>query len=62
MKEWIDSASYEALLHHWRFAPAGDLFFQGEIGNYYTKVMTKRRSEISNDEYVKVSKTIGWES
>ena len=61
MKNWVDNASYEQLLSRWRFAPDGDLMFQGEIGNYYTEVMKKRREEVGNEEHVRASKSIGWE-
>ena len=43
-KEWIDKASYETLLCKWRFAPAGDVIFQGEIGECYSKVMSEKRA------------------
>lgn len=60
MKEWIDNASYEALLSRWRNAPAGDPFFQGEVGEYYKKVMGDRRVEVGDAEHVPASKRIGW--
>jgi len=60
MKDWIDNASYEELLSKWRFAPIGDLFFQGEIGNYYSKKMAEKRKEMDISEHVKISKNIGW--
>ena len=60
MKQWIDNASYEQLLSRWRFAPVGDLMFQGEIGDYYTEVMKKKGEEVGNEERVRVSKNIGW--
>lgn len=62
MKAWIDNASYESLLKKWRFAPAGDEFFQGEIGNYYSTVMFRKRDEVGNSEHVRASKSIGWEN
>ena len=43
-KKWIDEASYEDLLRKWRFAPAGDPMFQGDTGEYYSKVMNEQRS------------------
>jgi len=61
MKAWIDGASYEELLRRWRFAPSGDPIFQGETGDYYTKVMAKKREEIGPGEHTKASKKIGWE-
>jgi len=59
-KEWIDNATYEQLLSHWRFAPVGSPWFQGEIGDYYDKVMKKRGKEAGSEERVKASKNIGW--
>ena len=36
-KNYIDSLSYESLLHKWRFAPIGDPMFQDETGKYFTQ-------------------------
>lgn len=58
-KAWIDTASYEALLSHWRFAPVGDSIFQGEAGKYYKQVMARKRHEVGNGEHVRASKAIG---
>ena len=60
-KNWIDNASYESLLNKWRFAPAGSEWFQGEIGEYYQKVMFRKRDEVGADAAVQASKNIGWE-
>lgn len=59
MKEWIDNASYESLLSKWRFAPVGSPWFQGEIGDYYSKAMAVKRSANPNAA-VSASKAIGW--
>lgn len=59
-KEWIDNASYEALLHKWRFAPIGDMTFQGEDGDYYAKVMFEKKDALDHTEQVAVSKRVGW--
>lgn len=59
MKQWIDSASYEALLSRWRFVRAGDPFFQGEVGNYYAKVMREKRAAVGDDAHVAASKRLG---
>jgi hypothetical protein len=68
MKHWIDTAPYEALLRKWRFAPAGDPFFQGEVGEYYSKRLVgeyyskrlrERRESEGNDVHVAASKAIG---
>jgi hypothetical protein len=60
MREWIDKASYEQLLKQWRFAPFGDPFFQGDIGDYYSKQLAKKRDEVGDEEHVRISKEIGW--
>ena len=60
MKDWIDKASYEQLLSKWRSAPAGSPFFQGETGQYYSRVMAKKRENVGNAEHVRASKSIGW--
>jgi hypothetical protein len=60
MKDWIDNASYRDLLSRWRHHDVGSPWFQGEIGHYYSKVMSRKRSEISTDEQVAASKSIGW--
>lgn len=57
-KQWIDNASYEQLLGRWRFAPIGDPIFQGECGEYYSKIMAQKR-ETAN--HVQASKNVGWE-
>ena len=59
MKNWIDDADYESLLSKWRNAPAGNPFFQGDIGKYYTKAMAEKRSQVGNAEHVRASKSIG---
>lgn len=61
MIKWIDNATYEQLLSKWRFAPAGDPFFQGDVGDYYKAKMSERREEIGPDASAAASKRIGWE-
>lgn len=61
MKAWIDGASYQQLLYKWRFSEVGSPFFQGDMGDYYAKVMAKKREEIGTDEAARASKAIGWE-
>ena len=61
MKEWIDNARYEQLLSKWRFAPVGNPFFQGELGDYYSNKMAEKREEVGHAESVRASKSIGWE-
>ena len=62
MKAWIDAASYESLLSKWRFAAVGDPFFQGEVGQYYSATMARKRAEVGQSEAVMASKSIGWEA
>lgn len=60
LKDWIDNASYEQLFSKWRFEPIGSPYFQGATGDYYSKVMAQKRSEVGQEEYVRASKSIGW--
>jgi len=59
-KKYIDNLSYEQLLSHWRFAPIGDSWFQGETGEYWGSVMKKKKEEIGGTKAVCISKDIGW--
>lgn len=59
-KDWIDTASYEALLRRWRFG-AGDPVFNGESGSYYAEVMRARREKYGPEVHTAASKAIGWE-
>ena len=61
-KQKIDSMSYEALLSRWRFAPVGDPMFVGEVGDYYSKVMSEKRQAVGPSAAVAASKTIGWDA
>jgi len=61
MKKEIDSRSYEDLLSKWRYAPIGDPYFQGEVGEYYSKVMAEKRAEVGHNAAVAASKSIGWD-
>ena len=60
-KEHIDSLSYSQLLSQWRFAPAGDPWFQGETGEYWGKRMSELRSQPDGQErHASASKALGW--
>jgi hypothetical protein len=59
-KEWIDNASYYALMNRWRFSKAGDPIFQDEAGEYYKTVMAELRQKIGNTEHVRISKNLGF--
>jgi hypothetical protein len=53
--------NYEQMLRRWRFAPIGDPLFQGEAGEYFAEAMKTKKSQLSDDEQVRISKEIGWE-
>jgi len=59
-KAAIDSMSYYSLLQKWRFAATGDPLLQGDVGDYFSKVMRKRESELAPGEKVAISKELGW--
>ena len=60
-KQHIDEKDYRSLLSHWRFAPSGDPWFQGETGRYWSERMAELRSRPGgNSEHVVASKNIGW--
>jgi hypothetical protein len=58
-KKWIDDASYHALLSKWRNAPIGDSMFSGDVGKYYSKIMTQKKIAVGHDEAVATSKRVG---
>lgn len=57
-KTYIDSLRYEDLLRRWRFAPAGDSWFQGQTGAYWSERMEAKKQEPG---HVAASKRVGWE-
>jgi len=59
-KKWILGASYFDLLKRYRFAKDSDKIFHGESGKFYVKIMNEKQLELSNDECVKISKSLGW--
>ncbi len=59
-KKQIDDSSYVDLLRNWRFSPTGDPVFSGESGEYYVRVMQKKRETMGPAEHTRVSKEIGW--
>ena len=59
-KKRINEMDYESMLSLWRNAPSGHPLFQGEVGDYYLKVMTEKRKQIGNEAHVAASKKIGW--
>jgi hypothetical protein len=59
-RAYIDSLSYRALLSQWRFAPAGDPWFEGDTGEYWSERMAELRK--AGADHVGASKAIGWDS
>ena len=59
IKADIDSLSIYDLLFANRFAPCGDIRFQGERGAYWLERMGKLRRQ-DEGAYVRVSKDMGW--
>ena len=60
-KAHINAMSQEGLLQHWRGAPHGDPWFQGETGKYWDERMKELRSQPGGQErWVAASKSIGW--
>ena len=59
-KETIDEMDYESMLRKWRFSPSGYYLFQGEVGDYYAKVMQEKRDKLSPEHQVEISKRVGW--
>ena len=60
-KAEIDGMSYEDMMRRNRFAPAGDPLFVGECGDYFLKVMSKKREEVGPTAHTAASKRIGWD-
>ena len=60
MKTKIDIMSLREMLAKQRFASIGDPLFQGDIGEYFLKVMREKKSAISNDEWSNISRSVGW--
>ena len=57
-KAIIDGKSYQELLSHNLFAPAGDPWFQGETGGYWLERMSELKKR--GADHVGASKKIGW--
>lgn len=58
----INGMDYVNLLHIWRHTPTVDNnpLLQGEIGNYFKKVMFEKKEKLSHEEQVAASKSVGW--
>jgi hypothetical protein len=61
-KKQIDDMSYKSMLELWRRSPLGHYMFQGEIGEYYSKVMNRKRNEVGAEAHTLASKEIGFDA
>lgn len=59
-KKQIDEMDYQQMLYKWRFSPVGSHWFQGEVGDYFTKVMNEKRAAVGSEAHTAASKEIGW--
>ena len=59
-REWIMKASYKELLETNRFGDIGNPIFRDELGKFFMEQMAMKKSELSADEQVAISKQIGW--
>jgi len=59
-KKQIDEMDYESMLSLWRFARIGHPMFQGETGDYYSKVMKEKAAKLTDSEKTAISKLVGW--
>jgi hypothetical protein len=60
LKETIDNMSYQEMLSLWRFEPCGSVWFQGELGDYFTKAIANKRKLVGDEEHSATSKRLGW--
>jgi len=58
-KAQIDRMEYADMLAKWRFSGIGDVIFQGESGEYFSKRMFALR-DADPEAAVAASKSIGW--
>lgn len=59
-QDFIDGLTLIQLLERWRFAKPGDRWMSGETGDYWKKRMTELRTR-NPAEWVRASKTLGWD-
>jgi hypothetical protein len=53
--------SYVGMLRRWRMTPLGNPLFMDESGDYFKKVMFEKKAQLTEDEQVTASKTVGWD-
>lgn len=60
IKQEINNMTYKEMLIHWRFDPVGSVYFSGEVGHYFEKVMLNKRDELTREGEARISREIGW--
>ncbi len=59
-KKKILAMNYETMLELWRFSGSGHPYFQGELGDFFSKTMEERKAELSHDAKVAISKRVSF--
>jgi len=59
-KREIDEMPYASMLRIYRHAPTGSRRFIGEVGEYFIKVMNRKRNEVGDCVHSAISKKVGW--
>ncbi len=59
IKKQIDDMPYEEMLRLLRNAPSKHHMFQGDTGDHFLIVLTKKREKIDKSAHVVASKVIG---
>lgn len=59
-KKIIDDMSYNKMLSLWRNSPSGNSMFEGETGEYFSKVMHEKKVNIGSAAHTQASKNVGW--
>ena len=57
VKNFIDGLTYKEMLKLWRFSPTGSALFQGETGEYFSKIMKEKKEKVNASA---ISKEVGW--
>ncbi len=60
MKYSIDNMDFREMFLMWRHEPIGSRWFIGEVGEYFAQQFDRRRELLAPEEFVAISKAIGW--
>lgn len=56
----LDKLSNYDLLRIWRFAPSDSPWLRGELGKAFCAAFYNMRDNLGDEEFSKLSKTVGW--